>query len=293
MPSKLFFPIGYRSGSLVVDGTIRKSKHGKIQWFCLCDCGGEAWVDASVLKAKKQRFCQYCGLRRRRIPERGCCVEGCDRKHRCKGYCSLHYYRIRSKGPVRKPYPEGTERVHGGCVVVKNSGHSYATKYGWVKKSRLYLESVLGGEVSKGDRLKFIDGDNLNWSSDNLVVVTADSVHSYLCKNCGKAFQAPQAWRRKGEAVFCSKLCGNRFRRIFSDVLCLELRAVIACGMSYHEAARRIGTSANRIHRAVTKGYCDLPFLQKGESTHDFLERVAEAVGRIRKGDSRECVEGF
>lgn len=48
-----------------------------------------------------------------------CTIEGCERPHLARGWCSLHYYRWRSTGTTEPPPPRRTHGKHStycaGC----------------------------------------------------------------------------------------------------------------------------------------------------------------------------------
>lgn len=49
------------------------------------------------------------------MTERTCSVDGCDRAHRCKGYCGLHYDRVRKHGTTELPVRQEEPCTSDGC----------------------------------------------------------------------------------------------------------------------------------------------------------------------------------
>lgn len=92
---------GLRVGKLVaIEPTKKRSKSGVVYWLCKCDCGNEAIVNGSSLRAGCPRSCGC--LRIENIHKAnnawrkhfGCMYCGSD-KHYAKGCCRNCYAKLR------------------------------------------------------------------------------------------------------------------------------------------------------------------------------------------------------
>lgn len=75
------------------------------------------------------------------ISMRLCKIEGCGRKHFGKGYCQLHYERIRRNGTIHI-FP--VENYGGRYRLVRMPGHQLANAQGKVFVHRLNLFNKIG-----------------------------------------------------------------------------------------------------------------------------------------------------
>lgn len=99
---------------------LRPEENTILRWPCP-RCGitvrrtkGE--VDRRKTKGAFCSKCAYSGDHARKNYR--CCVVGCGRSHRARGYCSAHYYRLVRHGSVDAEHPiESRFAGHQGCVV--------------------------------------------------------------------------------------------------------------------------------------------------------------------------------
>ena len=100
--------------------------------YCYCGCGRKtkinrkARLEYGYLKGQPSRF--VSGHDKRKYPQT-CSIPGCRRRHRARGYCSMHYKRLsngnnnlspepllkRHEGPCKIPGCEKKAFVHGYC----------------------------------------------------------------------------------------------------------------------------------------------------------------------------------
>lgn len=78
------------------DGFLPSGKGTTIAWLCRCDCGKLLTIRGHCLTSGNT---QSCGCLRGSII-RICEVEGCEEKHRAKGYCFRHYVQMRKYGKI-------------------------------------------------------------------------------------------------------------------------------------------------------------------------------------------------
>jgi hypothetical protein len=90
----------------------------------------------------------------RRYPDR-CSVEGCERPHKSKTYCSMHYLRVKQRngeiGPVG-PIVRGRYYDSNGYVVVRKEGNHKILEH------RLVMEKVLGRELREFENVHHRNG---------------------------------------------------------------------------------------------------------------------------------------
>ena len=85
-------------------------------------------------------------------PDRGCAVEGCDRRHRSKGLCYMHYRRMLRHGDpsvVRTRKRATAPRAGSRGTVTRKDGYVYVVYYEDGKRKRVaehrkVMELVLG-----------------------------------------------------------------------------------------------------------------------------------------------------
>lgn len=108
--------------------------------------------------------------------DRLCSVDGCDRKHRCGGYCQRHYMRAWKSGepgPIestRRWKPERVVSPRDGYVRVRSAEHLRADKAGMVLEHIVVLEARLGRSVrwDLGEQVHHINGVKDDNRPDNL-----------------------------------------------------------------------------------------------------------------------------
>lgn len=77
------------------------------------------WRDGDPGPARIPKLNRKPWLRERAPGERGCDVNGCDRPHAAKGWCSMHYDRVRRDGEPGPAEPMEARRpkIRHGCQV--------------------------------------------------------------------------------------------------------------------------------------------------------------------------------
>lgn len=91
-----------------------------------------------------------------------CTVEGCQNLIRCKGLCTLHYYRMQKYGHVhrgenwRAPNRAGTINQSGYRVVARKLEH------------RMVMEEKLGRPLESYETVHHLNGDRTDNRPENL-----------------------------------------------------------------------------------------------------------------------------
>lgn len=68
-----------------------------------------------------------------------CCVEGCENSHRAKGFCAIHYARVKRRGTTDLPKYTQAKCLREGCNIVTTSRTGFCiTHY----KQNHYLKAV-------------------------------------------------------------------------------------------------------------------------------------------------------
>lgn len=122
-----------------------------------------------------------------------CQVIGCSRSYYCKGYCRIHYERMRNHGSTDSLIGgrgEGFLRKDGYRILRIKSGHrTYINKLFHVQ----IVEKVLGKPLPRGAEVHHIDGNKSNNDKRNLIVCPDRSYHQLLhrrqraLESCGNA----------------------------------------------------------------------------------------------------------
>lgn len=111
-----------------------------------------------------------------------CSVEGCEKPHAAKGYCQMHYRRIRRNGDLTKRRNSGRpkhDRVNNGPSDVRYSnGHGYvrlyypehpnASKSGALLEHIYIMSQYLGRPLFSHENVHHINGDRADNRIENL-----------------------------------------------------------------------------------------------------------------------------
>lgn len=115
-----------------------------------------------------------------------CTVEGCDRKHIAKGYCTMHYQRVKHRGEAgpagfldtsgsSNPHWKGG-RVRGGHEsrywMLFMPAHPGANSLGYVLEHRVIGEKMLGRYLTDGEIVHHVNEDPSDNRECNLRVMT-------------------------------------------------------------------------------------------------------------------------
>jgi len=112
-----------------------------------------------------------------------CQVEGCSKVYYCKGYCRVHYERVRYHGNTDRLKAERGKgwNQHGYNVVMIE---------GVVKPRHIWLaEKALGKELPEGTEIHHFDGNRGNNGEWNLIVCP-DRAYHRLIEQRTRAYEA-------------------------------------------------------------------------------------------------------
>jgi hypothetical protein len=138
--------------------------------------------------------------------EKKCKVDGCEREYLQKGYCSLHYQRVKKyndptvnkrilRGENHYNYKGGKTVSTGGYIYIRCEGHPRATKYGhYVLEHILVMEKKLRRYLRENEVIhhkNHIKNDN---RIENLELLTR-SKHSQIHTENGDF--NPHWWKNK------------------------------------------------------------------------------------------------
>ena len=127
-----------------------------------------------------------------------CSYPGCDRPHRARGYCSVHYYQFRRTGTVFDIVPAGTPQ-HIGCKITDCPRPHFARGWCQTHHRRLWTRFAKYGITGEQyDELVQAQGDTCAICKIRQEVYSVDHDHAccpgetscgacvrgLLCRNC-------------------------------------------------------------------------------------------------------------
>lgn len=105
-----------------------------------------------------------------------CTVEGCGRRHLAKGYCTLHYARVKRLGS-----PTGLKNAPRGTGSVRPDGYrAFRRKGVETLEHRELAERALGRKLPPGAEVHHWDGIRDNNRTINLVICPDRAYHQLL-----------------------------------------------------------------------------------------------------------------
>lgn len=124
------------------------------------------------------------------------------------------------------PAWKGGETICNGYVLIKKPSHPYSKKNGYIKRSRLVAEKILGKYLPRSACIHHIDGIKSNDLPNNLIVCENSGYHSFLhgrqrafrscgcinwkhwkaCAICGN-YDNPVNLKKYGERYFHGECC--------------------------------------------------------------------------------------
>lgn len=162
------------------------------------------------------------------MSNRTCSAPNCERHHSSKGYCNMHYQRMRTHGYLEKP-TECFTCEHCGEVKVQD-------KRGPKPK---YCSKECGYASYRG---RTRDEANARRRAKR----TKKPLTKRACEECGESFMA-----KRKDAKFCAQRCVNRWMDKHNPIRCSEsdcdrgVRATGLCSMHWRRVARADGRESN------------------------------------------------
>lgn len=162
------------------------------------------------------------------MSNRTCSAPNCERRHGSKGYCNMHYQRMRNHGYLEKPAEYFT------CVYCGESRTQ--DKRGPKPK---YCSKECGYAFYRG---RTRDEANAKRRAKR----TSKPLTKRDCEECGESFMA-----KRDDAKFCAQRCVNRWLDKHNPIRCSEsdcgrgVRAKGLCSMHLKRAGRAEGSIKN------------------------------------------------
>ncbi len=188
-----------------------------------------------------------------------CRADGCEKQSKTRGYCTTHYARLHSHGDVFAHLPikpknqaPGTKIVRkDGYVYVKIPGHPNAHKAGWIKESRLVMSEMMGRALKQNEKPIHINGDVLNSSRDNLMLLHSTIGRLKVCCRCGVTLRVSQSQGRRYKRFTCAdcRANGDRAANKVSRKHREEIRQKRANGWNTSRIAKEYAINLSSVNR--------------------------------------------
>ena len=126
--------------------------------------------------------CDFCGKSIEKTTEKF----NRSKRHFCDNICSAKAFKgVNASGFFKKGniegrcinYKDGKQRANGYIMVLSHK-HPHRTKKGYVYEHRLVMEKHLGRYLGKCEVIHHIDGDKLNNSINNLMLLPTTGAHT-------------------------------------------------------------------------------------------------------------------
>jgi hypothetical protein len=122
------------------------------------------------------------------MPAKQCSIDGCEKKHKSRGFCKIHYERF-----MRNGVPELTRRESGSGSIDKDGYLLVSVDSKSFRAHRLIAEERTGVKIVPPIIVHHVDGDKLNNDPSNLVICPNESYHRMIhrrqraLESCGDA----------------------------------------------------------------------------------------------------------
>ena len=163
-----------------------RTKSGDVKWLCSCSCGNETSVSYANLKHGKTKSCgcmarEMSSERATRLfkkDKKECSFDGCvnDTSKGGKGYCGMHYARLKRYGDTSYVTPEEQRRASARKSAMKGRSagpDTYKKLYGR-HEHRVIAEKILGRKLRSDEHVHHIDMNKHNNDPSNLAVMDGE-----------------------------------------------------------------------------------------------------------------------
>lgn len=153
------------------------------------------------------------------VPERKCSVEGCEKKHHCRGFCGKHYERFRRYGSPAKRnsptgHPPGKPWSDDEVDVLRRM---YSETPTTDLKNKYLPNRSLGAIRTKGRELGLRKTKEANVAAREHVYAARrgtdarelENWETRVCVNCGEHFEIAKYLIRGNQGRHCSHRCAS------------------------------------------------------------------------------------
>lgn len=155
-----------------MNATVRQSRDG----LCSVDgCEIPIGYGGQGLCQNHYRSMRFYGdLDHVRVPVEGCKIDGCDRRHFARGWCSRHYYRWQSMGRGDADPADWEHPLKGKGTKISKDGYRRIQVNGQRRmEHRVVMEEILGRPLLPTENVHHVNGQRADNRRENLELWTS------------------------------------------------------------------------------------------------------------------------